>query len=134
MPMDRSLYPQNWEAIAQQVKDEAGWRCEQCGRVCRRPRESLPDFCQRIEGVSHPDLDWVNQTAIATILDKPQRWTLTVAHLDHIPQNSERSNLKALCAPCHCRYDLSQMARKKFLKREREGQLSLFTPEQGESQ
>lgn len=27
----RGHYPQNWEAIAQVVKDAAGWRCEHCG-------------------------------------------------------------------------------------------------------
>jgi hypothetical protein len=49
-----------------------------------------------------------------------------VAHLDHSPKNCDRSNLRALCAPCHCRYDLSQMARKKRLKAERLGQLTLL--------
>lgn len=26
----RGQYPENWKAIAQQVKDEEGWRCERC--------------------------------------------------------------------------------------------------------
>jgi hypothetical protein len=63
---------------------------------------------------------------VAEYLEHPTRWVLTVAHLDHRPENCDRSNLKALCAPCHCRYDLSQMARKKMLKLERLGQLSLL--------
>jgi hypothetical protein len=52
---------------------------------------------------------------------------LTVAHLDHNPANCDRANLRALCAPCHCRYDLqpSSMAVKKRLKAERQGQLTL---------
>jgi hypothetical protein len=29
--MDLSLYPGNWHEIARRVKDEADWRCEQCG-------------------------------------------------------------------------------------------------------
>jgi hypothetical protein len=35
--------------------------------------------------------------------------------------------LRALCAPCHCRYDLqpSSMTIKRNLKRERQGQLRL---------
>ena len=31
MPMDRSRYPQDWEARAQAVKEAAGWRCQRCG-------------------------------------------------------------------------------------------------------
>jgi hypothetical protein len=33
--------------------------------------------------------------------------------------------LKALCTSCHCRYDLRQMGRKQYLKRERHGQLRI---------
>jgi hypothetical protein len=55
----------------------------------------------------------------------PRRFLLTVAHLNHIPADCGRDNLKALCSPCHCRYDLKQMGRKRWLKRERHGQLRL---------
>lgn len=36
--------------------------------------------------------------------------TLTVAHLDHTPENCDRQNLMAMCAPCHLRYDARQHA------------------------
>lgn len=32
MPMNRRLYPDDWEEIALAVKDEADWKCEGCGR------------------------------------------------------------------------------------------------------
>jgi hypothetical protein len=64
-------------------------------------------------------------TGEPTAISKPQRFTLTVAHLAHRPANCHPSNLKALCAPCHCRYDLSQMALKRQLRAERAGQLRL---------
>jgi hypothetical protein len=57
---------------------------------------------------------------------KGGRFVLTVAHLNHIPSDCRPENLRALCAPCHCRYDLSQMALKQQLKLERQGQLNLF--------
>ncbi|MEM9219413.1 MAG: hypothetical protein AAGD25_34405 [Cyanobacteria bacterium P01_F01_bin.150] len=57
-----------------------------------------------------------------------QQYTLTVAHLDHRPENCDRSNLRSWCAPCHCRYGLSQMDTKVRLKREREGQLNMLNP------
>lgn len=40
MPMNRKLYPANWEAIAQAVKDSANWECSECGRKCRPRRRS----------------------------------------------------------------------------------------------
>jgi 5-methylcytosine-specific restriction endonuclease McrA len=33
------------------------------------------------------------------------RIVLTVAHLDHDPQNNDPANLMALCQYCHNRYD-----------------------------
>lgn len=36
--------------------------------------------------------------------------TLTVAHLDHIERNVADTNLMAMCAPCHLRYDAKHHA------------------------
>lgn len=102
MPMKRELYPDNWEEIALAIKGAADWRCEGCGKQCRRPGESL---------------------------DTHQR-TLTTAHLDHNPANCEPSNLRALCAPCHLRYDAPRKAedkrRQKREDREAAGQIPMF--------
>ncbi|HEY9697071.1 MAG TPA: HNH endonuclease [Trichocoleus sp.] len=125
MPMNRKLYPPNWNEIALQIKTEANWICQECDRPCRRVGESLAEFVERIQGWSHADLDWINQTAVSTICNNPTRFVLTVAHLDHDPWNPN-ARLKALCAPCHCRYDLKAMGLKRRIKREREGQLTLF--------
>jgi len=40
-PMQRDLYPKDWDAIAQQVKSDADWHCEQCGKACIRPGETI---------------------------------------------------------------------------------------------
>ena len=129
MPMDRSLYPDNWDAIALRVKNDAYWVCDECGRICRKSGESVDDFVARIEGINKLFSSWPEHISIskAEIKAHPQRFTLTVAHLDHHPENCDRANLKALCAPCHCRYDLqpSSMFVKKQLKLERRGQLRL---------
>jgi hypothetical protein len=127
--MDRALYPEDWAAIARSVKDEAKWICQGCDRPCRRPGEKLEDFIERIRSGRISECPTVRE-----FREKPKRFLLTVAHLDHDPGNSdapsgplrERSNLRALCTACHCRYDLSQMPRKIRLKRERLGQLNLF--------
>jgi hypothetical protein len=124
MPMNRANYPDNWEAIALEVKQAANWTCQECDRPCRRPGESLPDFIKRIQGTSHPDLDWINQTAVSAICDHPTRFVLTTAHLDHDPWNPD-ARLKALCSVCHCRYDLKAMGTKRRIKLEQAGQLRM---------
>lgn len=125
MPMDRSRYPTNWGAIAMEVKNRAGWKCQQCGRPCRRPGESLFLFVNRMEGEDWPELDWANHRAPSQICDNPQRFTLTVAHLDQDPGNNAPSNLKALCSGCHLRYDAPYRKANSQTKRERAGQLTL---------
>lgn len=82
MPMQRELYPDDWKAIAYAKKQAAGWKCEECGKQCRKPVEAF----------------------------RGHKYTLTVAHLDHNPANCAPDNLKALCAPCHLRYDAKHHA------------------------
>ena len=100
MPMDRSLYPKDWEEIAERIKHEADWVCQVCGRVCKRPGQTLKDFTHE---------------------PKPVQFVLTVAHLDHQPGNCDPSNLVAMCSVCHLRYDSKRkqsMAKKKAKKKE----------------
>ena len=33
MPMDRSLYPKDWDEIARAVKEEADRKCEECKKM-----------------------------------------------------------------------------------------------------
>ena len=77
MPMDRTRYPPDWEEIARAVKQRANWVCEVCGKQCRRPDEPF---------------------------DTHKR-TLTVAHINHTPEDCDPDNLIAACAPCHLEYD-----------------------------
>ena len=82
MPMDKARYPADWKQIAFEVKAAAGWVCQECGKQCRKPGEPF---------------------------DTHKR-TLTVAHLDHTPENCEPENLCAMCAVCHLQYDAKQHA------------------------
>ncbi len=125
MPMDRSLYPDNWDEIALAIKTEANWCCTECGRPCRQPGESFDAFLKRCWSPSlemqYPSYEMDGEQRVS----KAGRFKLTVAHLDHDPGNCDRNNLKALCAPCHGTYDLKQMGRKRVLKAERNGQLRI---------
>ena len=82
MPMDRKRYPKEWKLISKSIKDAVGWKCQKCGKQCRRPGEPF---------------------------DTHKR-TLTVAHLNHIPEDVRPENLMAMCAPCHLRYDAKHHA------------------------
>jgi 5-methylcytosine-specific restriction endonuclease McrA len=76
MPMDRSRYPKEWDAIALKIKEASDWKCQECGLDCRRTDESLDRS------------------------SKAKR-TLTVHHWDCDPSNNHQSNLIALCSACH---------------------------------
>ena len=123
MPMNRRLYPDNWDDIALQLKQKANWCCEECDRPCRRQGESFAEFLKR---VWTPTFEARFPTHEGDT-PKPQRFTLTVSHTNHDPWNPN-AELRALCTPCHCRYDIDpmQMARKRFAKREYDGQLNLL--------
>lgn len=127
MVMQRHLYPDDWNAIAFRIKNDANWTCESCDRPCRKPNETRMDFVLRLYG-DHAENWWQQFSDVQQqqIKVRFKRFCLTVAHLNHVPSNCDRANLRALCTPCHCRYDLSQMATKKLLKRERNGQGNVF--------
>jgi hypothetical protein len=112
MPMQLDRYPPNWSAIAYEVKDRAGWKCEECRKECRKTGESWTDFFDRI----------------CRSLAQNQKWghyTLTVAHLDQNPSNNDPSNLRALCTVCHLKHDRPYRIMNRYAKRERRGQLTL---------
>jgi len=101
MPFNRDLYPSNWPAISRRIRERADWRCE---------------FCGARNGQPHPETG--------------SRVVLTVAHLDHNPQNCADDNLRALCQRCHLRYDArlhaQHAAQTRRAKRIAGGQLELF--------
>jgi hypothetical protein len=126
MPMQRELYPVNWNEIAAKVKDEAEWKCEECDRPCRKPGITWMDFVLELleSGAEY----WYAQTCDVKgdgVVEKPQRFTLTVAHLNHKPEDCDRSNLKALCSGCHLRYDAQHHVRSRKAKNVN-GQLELL--------
>jgi 5-methylcytosine-specific restriction endonuclease McrA len=95
VPIDKRLYPKNWNEISLAVKEAAGWRCAFCGTPHRAIR--------------------LNR------YDKPYLVILTTAHLDNNPQNNLDENLKALCQRCHLKYDRESHTRnlKRNLRRKK---------------
>ena len=86
-PEKRDRYPQDWKSVSERIRQRAGGRCE-CSGEC-----GLHSGRRCIEIHGH---DAVNARGLVI---------LTVAHLDHQPENCDDSNLRAMCQRCHLRYD-----------------------------
>lgn len=137
MPIDKSKYPPDWKSIAAEIKGAADWTCQECGRPCRKPGQS---WCEFVGGLlTDREMAWYAQTCdevfsaedgFFAVVERPQRFTLTVAHLDHDTTNNHPDNLKALCSGCHLRYDAPLHRRNASATRDRKrqalGQTSLF--------
>lgn len=93
---NRSRYPKDWRAISRRIRERAGDRCE--------GSPAFPD-CRAANGEPHPATG--------------SRVVLTVAHLDHHPENVSDENLRAWCQRCHNVYD-APMRRAGIIRRERE--------------
>lgn len=74
---DKTRYPSDWSKIRSRILKRADYKCEWCGV------QNYKD---------HPDTG--------------SKVVLTIAHLDHTPENCEDWNLRALCQRCHNRYDM----------------------------
>lgn len=75
-PENKNRYPKNWKEIRCRILDRANHKCEWCG---------ISNY---------------------HIKDNKAKVVLTIAHLDHTPENCADNNLRALCQECHNRYDM----------------------------
>lgn len=82
-PENRARYPKNWKQIADAIRAR-GNNC------CEGSPNFYPD-CRAENGKPHP----VTGSKVV----------LTVAHLDHTPENCSSDNLMAMCQRCHLTYD-----------------------------
>lgn len=73
---NKARYPKDWKAISVAIRERAGNVCEDCGAK---------------NGEPHPLTG--------------SRVVLTVAHLNHTPEDCAPENLRAWCQRCHNRYD-----------------------------
>lgn len=84
---NRPRYPADWKMISLAVREAATWRCQ--------GSPAFPD-CRATHAEPHP------VTGSKVIL--------TVAHLDHQPENCAGDNLRAMCQRCHLNYDRAHHA------------------------
>jgi len=93
-PANRARYPKNWRDISQRIRFErAAGQCE-CTGECGKHAPGIR--CEGRHGHINPRT--------------MRRITLTVAHLDHTPENCGDDNLRAMCNACHLAYDAAHHA------------------------
>jgi len=111
-PENKKRYPGNWKEIRSQILTRANNCCEQCKapnhtRIARGSgddagtymNEDCEVYCDKtgklLGQIRASDYEVARMTDIV----------LTIAHLDHTPENCEPENLKAMCQKCHLNYD-----------------------------
>ena len=125
MPFNRDQYPDDWEEISKAIRERAQNRCENCGAPngVEIVRLGMTKEQWRLFDPQH---DEPNRRSLGPRI---VRVVLTVAHLDHDPDNCDPSNLMALCQRCHLRLDAFQHAFNAAVTRRRKriltGQLEL---------
>jgi 5-methylcytosine-specific restriction endonuclease McrA len=97
-PENKHRYPKDWKKIRARILERASHRCEQCW---------VPNYAYRNRSTG----EWTtNQMQVETWTcvdgDKATHIVLTIAHLDHTPENCADDNLRALCQRCHLAYDV----------------------------
>lgn len=145
-PENRHRYPANWKTeITPRIRLRARNRCEcrgECGEPHKHGRCNLAngwwgwrDAAGEFHGVSKYALMDAGATRppfdLAATDAKGSRLTLhvikivlTVAHLDHQPENCAEDNLRAMCQRCHLRYDVQHH---RATRRNRKAVGDLFT-------
>lgn len=124
--MESARYPKDWPALSRRIREREGQACKWClapnGVYVRRSKRD-PRVWRRAEdfapacGRDPFEVEW----------GRAVRIVLTVAHLNHTPEDSREENLAALCQRCHLGHDKEQHAETRRRSRDaKAGQGDLF--------
>ena len=114
-PENRKRYPKDWPQISKRIREErAGNKCEWCKAPNRTViyRFATGEWMEE-DGAVH-DAETGKLLGYCRGSEMPAgrfvEIVLTVAHLDHAPENCADDNLAALCQRCHNAYDAPKRA------------------------
>jgi 5-methylcytosine-specific restriction endonuclease McrA len=100
---ERKRYPPRaeWRKIRAAILERTEHKCETCG---------APNGALIIRDIDDPFVYETHAACGGCAGGDPDclravRIVLTIAHLDHTPENNDPNNLRALCQRCHLRYD-----------------------------
>lgn len=143
MPIKREnahRYPADWPAISRDAKERAGWKCTHTGCLARqysigiwwRPDGGAHQWAEQYEAPATygearqiaAEADWERQHVGG---DKLVVIVLTVAHLNHQPEDCRPENLAVLCQRHHLAHDAGHhRANAWATRRVKSGTLELF--------
>lgn len=114
-PENKSRYPSNWKEIRESILKRADNKCEKCNLLNHsyvlrdnNSNRSCPEDSERTEWFKEGFPD-----------HRRVKVVLTIAHLDHTPENCEPENLRAWCQKCHNTYDAPYRAKNRKLNKEK---------------
>jgi len=121
MPIDYKKYPPNWSAVIRPfILKRANNKCENCGlenyaEGIRNNDNGLDNMEEYVEfcAMNH-ESEIFKRYGSNWNKHKWIRIILTIAHLDHDPENwgVKYERLKAFCQRCHIRYDAPEKAKR----------------------
>lgn len=133
-PENRARYPSNWKEIRAAILERADNSCEQCkvsnGKLIAR---GAGPFAGTFQTDTAEVFDAETGEYIASVrmseyqVKNMVTIVLTIAHLDHQPENCDDDNLRALCQMHHLRHDAAHHAETaRETRRARLNNLDLF--------
>jgi glyoxylase-like metal-dependent hydrolase (beta-lactamase superfamily II) len=138
-PENRDRYPADWPEIRLEVLERAGHRCERCRarnrtRVARGAGDDRGTYMTDTGDVYDADTgERLGQCRMSDYnVARMTDIVLTIAHLDHTPENVDRNNLRAWCQRCHLAHDREHHAAHAWLTRRlKSGTAELFALSMG---
>ena len=116
-PENKAHYPANWDALRELILIRAGNCCEKCKapngvKIARGAGDDVDTYMLDDGKVLDSETgEYLGYTRMSEWhLGKMVKIVLTIAHLDHTPENNDPSNLRAWCQRCHLRYDAKHHA------------------------
>lgn len=94
-PSERGRYPTDWPYIRLRILTRAGEVRDEDGIVIGEAK---------CEGCGVHNHSWIRRG------ERLVRVILTIAHLDHVPEHCDETNLRAWCQKCHNTYDARHRA------------------------
>jgi hypothetical protein len=109
---EKARYPKDWRRISLEIRARDGQACACTGHCGQHPHErcGAPNGAMIERDPAEP-WRWV-AIPLGELVGalRGVRVILTVAHLDHAPENCDPANLLAMCQRCHLRYDSAHHA------------------------
>lgn len=130
-PENRHRYPADWKQVRLRILQRAKYRCEHQG--CRA-QHGVTGYWRNGRFVRMPEVLWnagfkAGDTVACNDGERLKiiKVVLTIAHLDHTPENCADDNLRAWCQRHHLAYDAAHHRANAYAtRRARAGTLELF--------